>query len=392
VGADAVTFTRFSLNPTTIVTSLTPGITGQQAVYTSATDIGPQDSGVAGRAITGTTATDTILATDCTKRLDYIGSVAVAITLPTATTLTHTNCVFKVVNALSTNNDLTITTTTWTCNGAATCVVHQGEQAWIYVDSNSATNWKADINNSPLVAGSGIALTRSAHSLSIAAAGATYNPTDLTSYSRLWDFCNSSSATYDWVGSAITSGGATKNNAPAWPDFCGWGLTTGITSGGGEAITVGDTFTITTQVFPPLGANANWTMIYRVKLSATTAVQVYFGFVQNQFAGAVPPASWFGFRFDTVNSLTAFQGEACTTNTCTSTANLATVDTAYHTYKMRSTSAGTILFSVDGGTELSVATNVPTGNVTPFVEALGTGTARTITVGPIAFNATGLSR
>jgi hypothetical protein len=128
-----------------------------------------QDTGVRGRAITGTTATDTIASTDCGKRVDYIGSVAVAITLPTATTLTHAACVFKAVNALSTNNDLTITTTTWTMNGNATQVVHQGQQAWIYVDSNSGTNWKADLNESPLVAGSGVTLTRSAQSLSIAA-------------------------------------------------------------------------------------------------------------------------------------------------------------------------------------------------------------------------------
>jgi hypothetical protein len=69
-------------------------------------------------------------------------------------------CVFKAVNALSTNNDLTITTTTWTMNGNATQVIHQGQQAWIYVDSNSGTNWKADLSDHRWVAGTNITLTR----------------------------------------------------------------------------------------------------------------------------------------------------------------------------------------------------------------------------------------
>jgi len=63
--------------------------------------------GIAGRAITGSTATDMIVSTDCNpKRVEYVGSVAVAVTLPTATTLAVPNCVFKLVNNLSTVNDL----------------------------------------------------------------------------------------------------------------------------------------------------------------------------------------------------------------------------------------------------------------------------------------------
>jgi len=128
--------------------------------------------GVVGRAITGTTATDTIATTDCgPKRIEYVGSVAVAVTLPTATTLAVPNCVFRLANNLSTVNDLTVTTTTWTCNGAATCVIHNGQIATFYVDPNSSTNWVADIAEQGLTAGSGVTLTRTATGISVAATG-----------------------------------------------------------------------------------------------------------------------------------------------------------------------------------------------------------------------------
>jgi len=128
--------------------------------------------GINGRAITGTTATDTILATDCNPyRVEYKGSVAVAITLPTATTFGVSKCSFKLVNNLSTVNDLTITTTTWTCNGNATCVIHNGQEGIFFTDPNSATNWVADIHEQALTlttTGSGAStLTRAATGITL---------------------------------------------------------------------------------------------------------------------------------------------------------------------------------------------------------------------------------
>lgn len=127
--------------------------------------------GLAGRAITGTTSTDTILATDCNpKRVEYVGSVAVAITLPTATTLAVTNCTFRVTNNTSgSTTALTVTPTTWTINGAATLVIAQGQIATVFVDPNSSTNWVADVHEQALTAGANITFTRSALGLGIAA-------------------------------------------------------------------------------------------------------------------------------------------------------------------------------------------------------------------------------
>jgi len=101
--------------------------------------------GINGRAVTGTTSTDTIVSTDCNPyRIEYTGSVAVAITLPTAITLGVPNCSFKLVNALSTVHDLTVTSTTWNCNGVPTCVIHQGQTAVFFVDP-LGTYWAVDI-------------------------------------------------------------------------------------------------------------------------------------------------------------------------------------------------------------------------------------------------------
>ena len=41
------------------------------------------------------------------------------------------------------------------------------------------------------------------------------------------------------------------------------------------------------------------------------------------------------------------------------------IDTAYHTFRIRSTTPGTVLFSIDGGTETSVTTAVPSARLLP---------------------------
>lgn len=108
--------------------------------------------GIVGRAITGTTATDTILATDCNPyRVTYITSVNVAVTLPTAATFAVPNCTLKIVNGTSgAGTTITITPTTWTISAggggtASTLVLQQGQEAVIFVDPNNATNWVADV-------------------------------------------------------------------------------------------------------------------------------------------------------------------------------------------------------------------------------------------------------
>lgn len=137
--------------------------------------------GVVGRSVTGATATDTILATDCNPtRVTYLTTVDVAVTLPTAATLGVPNCTFKVVNGTATLHTITITPTTWTIGAGggtpgASLALSWGQEAVIFVDPNSATNWVADVTEQGFTAGSGITITRSASGPSISAAATGAN-------------------------------------------------------------------------------------------------------------------------------------------------------------------------------------------------------------------------
>ena len=119
--------------------------------------------GLLGRPVTGTTNSDTILATDCDPaRVEYIGSVSVAVTLPTATSLGVPNCQTKLANnTTGTNSTVTITPTTWTINGLTSLTLLQGQQLILSVDPNSSTNWVADQIEDNLVAGSNVTFVRS---------------------------------------------------------------------------------------------------------------------------------------------------------------------------------------------------------------------------------------
>ncbi len=102
--------------------------------------------GLLGRPVTGTTSTDTIQTTDCSpSRVEYVGSVSVAVTLPTATTLGVPNCQMMLINnTTGTNTNVVVTPTTWTIKGQASQTLHQGEYIKLSVDPNSSTNWASD--------------------------------------------------------------------------------------------------------------------------------------------------------------------------------------------------------------------------------------------------------
>lgn len=125
--------------------------------------------GVVTRAVTGTTATDTIVSTDCNPgRVSYTGSVSVAVTLPTATTLGVANCVFRTANnTTGSSTTLTVTPTTWTVRGNANVTINQGQVATFYVDP-AGSNWQVDVGEEALTAGSNITFTRGQYGLTIA--------------------------------------------------------------------------------------------------------------------------------------------------------------------------------------------------------------------------------
>ena len=121
--------------------------------------------GIVGRSVTGTS--DTIASTDCNpQRVVYTGSSAVAVMLPTPTTLGITNCTFKLAN--NTTNTVTVTPTTWTISAGSggtagsSLALAAGQEAVIFVDPKTATNWAADVTEQALTAGPNTTITRSA--------------------------------------------------------------------------------------------------------------------------------------------------------------------------------------------------------------------------------------
>lgn len=93
------------------------------------------------RHVSGTTSTDTIVSGDVGNTVVYDGSVAVAVAVPTPTTLGVPQPFLKVVNNLSTTNDVTFTATTlnFQTTGTTTLVLHQNQSAFLSVNPNGGT-------------------------------------------------------------------------------------------------------------------------------------------------------------------------------------------------------------------------------------------------------------
>lgn len=132
--------------------------------------------GVTTRVVGGTTSTDTIVSTDCNPaRVDYQGSVAVAVTLPTATTLAVPNCVFRLTNNTSgSSTAVTVTPTTWTVNGGSSLAIAQGRTCTWYVDP-AGSAWDADCSDLPITAGAGVAIARGQYGPTLTAKAVVQN-------------------------------------------------------------------------------------------------------------------------------------------------------------------------------------------------------------------------
>lgn len=139
-----------------------------------------------------------------------------------------------------------------------------------------------------------------------------------------------------------------------------------------------------------LGSNTGWDSHFIVKISSTTSVCVRIGFQAGTTTS--PPANGIYVEYDTGNTgntntdFTWVTTSASTPNY--STSNAIAADTAFHDFRIQSTTAGTILFSVDGGTQTAITTDVTASALVPFIQIIPrTGTSVTASIDFVSYAA-----
>jgi len=168
--------------------------------------------GLAPRAVTGSTSSDTILYSDDSVPVVYEGSVAVAVSLPTPTSLGNSNFLTILTNNTSgsaTAVTVTATTLTFASSASTTLTIAQGQTCSIWVDPGGSV-WDDECHDLPLVAGAGISLTRGAYGPTIS------TPAGTRSFGTSFG---------DTGGSALTSGSVVYRTVPYACTIAAWNIT-----------------------------------------------------------------------------------------------------------------------------------------------------------------------
>lgn len=108
-------------------------------------------------------------------------------------------------------------------------------------------------------------------------------------------------------------------------------------------------------------------VLIRANLRTTTSISACWGMNASITTTETTATDLISVCYDTTQSDTNFMYVTRAASTSTRTSSGVAADTAWHTFRIRSTTAGTILFSIDGGTETSQSTNVPTANIFPVI-------------------------
>lgn len=173
-----------------------------------------------------------------------------------------------------------------------------------------------------------------------------------------------------WVAIQIVASCTPSQSASTFTNQGQLKLTTGAVSGNGGALYKGNG----AASVGALNTNAGWEWNAVLTLGAITNIAFRAGFVLQGQEAADTPTDGIWVRFDTTpgDTLYTFECRAAGSSAgSTSTTNsIAPVALTFAHLKIRSTVAGTILFSVNGGTETAISTNVPTGLLKPFFQVL----------------------
>ena len=120
--------------------------------------------GISSRSVSGTTSTDTIAATDRTNSVAYSGSVAVAVTLPAASTFGNHFFFYSEAQSVGVP---TFTPSSGQINGVSSFSQPRGNICTIYSPDN--INYTADCSPGVVTWGSGLTATPSAHGVTVIA-------------------------------------------------------------------------------------------------------------------------------------------------------------------------------------------------------------------------------
>jgi len=205
--------------------------------------------------------------------------------------------------------------------------------------------------------------------------GGGFNPLDDT---VLWfreDFPNTSTTsgqigTYGWAASWSSGGSISSvSKTGSSPFKRAYRLETGTSSGGHTFIFLGSTGSSAT-VLGALGSYGSWDSIFsfRNNSTASTGMVLFVGYIigSSGTPGGGASTGRIGVEYDTSRGDTNFMFVACNGTNCTRQSSGVPFDTAWHKLRIRSQTAGTILFSLDGGTEVSINTNVSTAALAPI--------------------------
>jgi hypothetical protein len=200
-----------------------------------------------------------------------------------------------------------------------------------------------------------------------------------------------------WFAAPIVTSAGSSVGAGTGTSFANPGgveLTSAAVSGDGAVLYKASGTLAAGGNWGDLGSNAGWEFNVVCKVVATTSICIRVGFCAASGQTVDPPINGIWVEYDTANAnsntdWTWVTQKASTTNY--STTNSKAPDTSFHHFRIRSLVAGTILFSVDGGTETSISTDVPTVALGLFMQVLTrTSSAASIVIDFVSyFAATG---
>lgn len=230
--------------------------------------------------------------------------------------------------------------------------------------------------------------------------GGAPDPLDYTSVVFNEEFLNNtgnsgSIGTYGWNITGITAN-------PSLAFIGGFGQHIGvlrITAPSNAATPVGGGLQFASSnasSFFDFTATTNWEWQWIFRLGQTTSTKLLIGFASTN--PGTNPNNFIGLRYDTATDTQfTFVSRVAGVDKQTQVVTAATVDTTtWHRIRVRSTTVGTILVSLDGGTEFAWSTvaNLPTGTLTPTAWILTTAATTTpfFDLDWFAYKQTGLTR